>query len=132
MQTRCRVFLAEDHKVVRDRVRELLEPTYEVVGTANNGRALVDMAKELNPEVLVVDIAMPELNGIDAVWQIVQAGSKAKIVFLTVYDDPDIVRACFDVGAQAFVLKGRLASDLFPAIHMAMSGHTYVSPTLNW
>ena len=130
MQDLCRVLLADDHRAMQDRVRALLEPEFDVVGAAEDGRALVDMARMLNPDVLVVDVSMPELNGIDAVREIKRAGSTAKIVFLTVHEDPEILELCFDVGAQAYVIKSRLASDLIPAIQFVLSGRTYVSPIL--
>jgi len=132
MLTGLRVLLADDHQAMRERVKTLLDPEFEIVGAVGNGQALVDTAKELNPDVLVVDISMPVLNGIDAVRQIRKSGGKARVVFLTVHEDPDIVPVCFDVGALGFVVKSRLASDLIPAIRLALANHTFVSPTLPW
>ena len=132
MLTGLRVLLADDHKAMLERVKTLLDPEFEIVGAVDNGQALVDAAKELNPDVLVVDISMPVLNGIDAVRQIRKSGGKGRVIFLTVHDDPDIVPACFDAGALGFVVKSRLASDLIPAIQLALANHTFVSPTLPW
>ena len=130
--TGVRILLADDHKAMLERVKRLLDSEFEVVGAVDNGQALVEAAKDLDPDVLVVDISMPVLNGIDAVRQIRESGSKARVVFLTVHEDPDIVPACFDAGALGFVAKSRLASDLVPAIQFALTDHTFVSPTLPW
>ncbi len=132
MPTRLRILLADDHKAMQDRVRGLLDPEFEVVGAVDNGRELVDAAKELHPDILVVDISMPVLNGIEAVRQIRKLDTTAKIVFLTVHEDADIVPVCFEAGALAFVVKSRLASDLIQAIQVAATNHTYVSPTIPW
>ncbi len=132
MLTGLRILLADDHKAMLERVKELLDPEFEVVGAVDNGQALVVAAKELNPDVLVVDISMPVLNGIDAVRQIKDLGIKARVIFLTVHEDPDMVPVCFEAGALAFVVKSRLASDLIPAIQLALTNHTFVSPTLPW
>ena len=127
-----RVLLADDHKAMLERVKGLLDSEFDVVGAVDNGQALVDAAKELDPNILVVDISMPVLNGIDAVRQIRESGGKAKVIFLTVHEDPDMVPECFDAGALGFVVKSRLASDLIPAIQFALTNQTFVSPTLPW
>jgi len=132
MHTRMRILLADDHKAMQERVEGLLEAEFEVVGSVNDGRALVDAAKELSPDVMVVDISMPELNGIDAVREIRKAGGTARVIFLTVHEDPDFVPMCFDAGALGFVVKSRLASDLIPAIQHALTDRTFVSPTVPW
>jgi len=132
MESRLRVLLADDHKAMQERVKGLLSQEFDVVRAVDNGQALVEAAEELNPDILVVDISMPVLNGIDAVRQIVGAGSKAKVIFLTVHEDPDMVPVCLEAGALGFVIKSRLASDLVPAIQFALTNHTFVSPTLPW
>ena len=132
MLTGLRVLLADDHKAMLERVNTLLDPEFEIIGAVDNGQALVDAAKELDPNILVVDISMPVLNGIDAVRQIRESGGKAKVIFLTVHEDPDMVPECFDAGALGFVVKSRLASDLLPAIRFALADDTFVSPTLPW
>ncbi len=132
MLTDVRLLLADDHQAMLERVKGMLDCEFEVVGAVDNGQALVDAATELNPDVLVVDISMPVLNGIDAVRQIRKSGSKARVIFLTVHEDPDIVPVCFEAGALGFVVKSRLVSDLIPAIRLALADHTFVSPTLPW
>jgi len=111
-----RVLLADDHKAMLERVKGLLHSEFEVVGAVDNGLALVEAAGEIDADVVVVDIEMPVLNGLDAVKEIRKPGSKAKVVFLTVHEDPEMVLLCFEGGALAFVIKSRLASDLIPAI----------------
>jgi len=132
MQDRPRVLLADDHELMQKRVKEILDPEFEVVGAVDNGRALVAAAAQLNPDVLVVDISMPVLNGIEAVRQIKESGNQAKIVFLTIHEDPDSVGVCREAGALAYVVKSRLASDLIPAIRLALTDHTFVSPNVPW
>lgn len=127
-----RVLLADDHKAMLERVKGMLHSEFEVVGAVDNGQALVDAARELDPDVVVVDIEMPVLNGLDAVKRIKKSGSKAKVVFLTVHEDPDMVPLCLEAGALGFVIKSRLASDLIPAIQLALTNRTFVSPTLPW
>ncbi|MEJ2008935.1 MAG: response regulator transcription factor [Acidobacteriota bacterium] len=131
-ESRLRVLLADDHQAMLERVKAVLEPEFDVVGAVDNGRALVRAAEELDPDVLVVDISMPLLNGIDAVRQIMKSGSRARVIFLTVHEDPDIVPLCLDAGAQGFVVKSRLASDLVPAIQFALINHKFVSATMPW
>jgi len=130
MEVRFRVLLAEDHKAMQEKVRGLLSLEFDVVRVVANGQELVEAARELKPDILVVDISMPVLNGIEAVRQIRSAGSKATVVFLTVHEDPDLVTVCLDAGAMGFVIKSRLASDLIPAIKLALTHRTFVSPTL--
>ena len=125
-----RVLLADDHKAISERVKGLLESEFEVVGAADNGQALVAMARELNPDVAVVDIEMPMLDGLEAVRQIRRLGGQVKVVFLTVHEDPDVMSLCFQAGALGYVIKSRLASNLIPAIQLASTNHTFVSPTL--
>ena len=126
-----RVLLADDHKPILERVKELLlEGGFDVVGTVENGQALVAMARELNPDVAVVDVEMPVLDGIEAVRQIRKLGGQMKVVFLTVHEDPDWISQCFRAGALGYVIKSRLVSDLIPAIRMASLHRAFVSPTL--
>jgi DNA-binding NarL/FixJ family response regulator len=127
---RARVLLADDHQDFLAATARFLEPEFEVVEAVGNGRALVEGAPRLDPDLLVVDIAMPVLNGIEAARQLTAAGSRAKIVFLTVHDDEDYVRAARAVGALGYVLKSRLASDLAPALREALEGRAFVSPSI--
>ena len=126
---RVRILLADDHKEIRDRVVRLLEPEFEVVGTVADGNALVSASAQLKPDVCVIDISMPQLNGIEAAIKMRENGSEARIVFLTVNEDSDFVRAALGAGALGYVVKSRMASDLCAAINGAISGHLFVSPS---
>lgn len=127
---RMRVFLADDHEAVLQATAALLGSDFEIVGTATDGQSLVDSALRLNPDLLIVDVSMPILNGLEAVKRLKQAGSKAKVVFLTVHDDPDFAQAAMAAGANGYVVKPRMASDLLPAIREVLAGRSFVSPTL--
>ena len=94
--------------------------------------ARYETAAKLDPEIIISDISMPKMSGIEAVRRLVKAGSTAKIIFLTVHEDSDFVPACFEVGGLAYVVKSRIASDLLPAIRMVQTNHTFVSPTVPW
>jgi DNA-binding NarL/FixJ family response regulator len=132
MEDRPRVLLADDHALMLQRVKAILAPEFDVVGAVDNGLALVAAAERLNPDVLVVDISMPEMNGIEAVRQIKKFDGKARVVFLTVNGDPDSVVKCREVGALGYVVKAHLASELIPAIRMVLAGQTFVSPNVPW
>ena len=123
--------MADDHAALLERVVGLLAQEYEVVARVSNGNALVDAALTLRPDLVIADISMPEINGIDAVRQLKDAGSTATVIFLTIHEDPDFVPECFDAGGLAYVVKSRVASDLIPAIRMALTKHTYVSPNVS-
>lgn len=127
---RPRVLLADDHRAVLERVESLLKPRFEVVGIANNGGDLVTEAQRLQPDVIVLDIGMPILTGIEAAHEIRKTGASVKLVFLTVHEDAEFVRACFAEGALGYVKKSRLGTDLIPAINEALSGRRYVSPSV--
>lgn len=126
---RARILLADDHKEIRDRAVRLLEPEFEVVGTVADGKALVKAFAQLKPDVCVIDISMPLLSGIDAAIKLRENGSEARIVFLTVNEDSDFVRAALRTGALGYVVKSRMASDLCSAINGAISGRLFVSPS---
>ena len=126
---RARILLADDHKEIRDRAVRLLEPEFEVVGTVADGNALLKAAAQMKPDVCVIDISMPLLNGIEAAIKLRENGSKARIVFLTVNEDSDFVRAALRTGALGYVVKSRMASDLCAAINGAINGHLFVSPS---
>jgi two-component system response regulator DesR len=126
---RARILLADDHKEIRDRAVRLLEPEFEVVGAVADGNALVQASAQLKPDVCIIDISMPYLNGIEAAIKLRESGSKARIVFLTVNEDADFVRAALRTGALGYVVKSRMASDLCSAIKGAISGHLFVSPS---
>ena len=105
-----------------------MKPTCEVVGSVSDGQSLFDAAKDLKPDVIVTDISMPILSGIEASKQLNESGSAAKIIFLTVHSDMDFVRACLATGAVGYVLKSRIMSDLLLAIHEVLAGRIFVSP----
>lgn len=127
--TRARILLADDHKEIRDRAIRLLEPQFEVVGAVADGHALVRASAQLKPDVCIIDISMPYLNGIEAALKLRESGSEARIVFLTVNEDSDFVRAALRTGALGYVVKSRMASDLCTAINGAISGKLFVSPS---
>lgn len=126
---RVRVLLADDHPAVRESVLRLLAPEYDVVGAVGDGQSLIDAMDRLRPDVLVLDISMPVMSGIQAARRIKEAGSQVRIVFLTIHEDPEFVRETVAVGALGFVSKPRLASDLPLAIREVLAGRSFVSPT---
>lgn len=127
--TRARILLADDHKEMRDRVVSLLQDEFDVVGAVEDGGVLLQAELELQPDVCVLDISMPGICGIDAAAQLKARGSKTKIVVLTVYDDPDFLEAALTSGALGYVVKSRMASDLCLAIHEALAGRLFISPS---
>jgi DNA-binding NarL/FixJ family response regulator len=128
--TRPRVLLADDHKEVCDSVVRLLSPEFEVIGVVQDGAELLSTEPDKLPDVCVIDISMPVICGIEVARILKARGSKAKIVFLTVHEDADFVRAALDVGALGYVVKSHIASDLCTAIRMAMSGGSFISSSL--
>jgi DNA-binding NarL/FixJ family response regulator len=125
-----RVLLADDHKIVIEGLKSLLGDEFEVVGSVEDGRALVDQAAALHPDVIVADISMPQLNGIEAARQIKKTDNNIKIVFLTMHPDATYAANAFEAGASGFVLKHSAPSELITAIHEAMKGRTYVTPLI--
>jgi DNA-binding NarL/FixJ family response regulator len=129
--SRARLLLADDHEEFLAVETRLLEPEFEVVTTARNGRAALEETARLGPDALILDISMPDLGGLEAARLLRAAGSCVKIVFLTVHGDPDYVRAGLAAGAAGYVVKTRLASDLVPALRAALAGRTFVSPSIS-
>ena len=125
-----RVLLADDHQILLEGLKSLLGGEFEVVGSVEDGRALVDQAATLHPDVIVADISMPQLNGIEAARQIKKTDKNIKIVFLTMHPDATYAANAFEVGASGFVLKHSAPSELITAIHEAMKGRTYVTPLI--
>ena len=125
---RVRILLADDHTEMLKRVVHLLQSEFEVVGTVNDGQALLKAASKLRPDVVVLDISMPVMSGLEAADRLRGAGSKAKVVFLTVHEDPDFVHESRARGALGYVVKPRLTSDLVPAIKEALANRSFVSP----
>jgi len=127
---RPRVLLADDHTMLLDAFRRLLEPECEVVGTASDGRALVELATKTNPDVVVLDISMPRLNGMEAAAHLRRKLPEVKVVFLTVNEDPDVAAEAIRQGASAFLLKSSASGELISAIEMALAGKTYITPLI--
>lgn len=127
---RPRVLVADDHLLIRERVSHLLEPAFDVISVVDNGKELLIEAERLQPEVIVLDVSMPGVNGIDAARRLRLAGSIAKIVFLTVHEQVQFVRRCMAEGAMGYVMKSRLESDLIHAIEEALLNRHYISPPL--
>lgn len=105
----------------------MLEPEFEVVGAVGDGSALVEAASKTKPDVCVIDISMPIISGIEAATRLKASGSTAKIIFLTVHEDPDFVQAALETGALGYVLKSRMASDLRAAVKGVMGGQVFIS-----
>jgi DNA-binding NarL/FixJ family response regulator len=127
---RTRVLLADDHKIILDGLRSLLEPGFDIAGTVEDGRALVSAARKLSPDVIVVDISMPLLNGIEAISQIKKIDPHVKVVFLTMHPDVTYAIRAFEAGASGYVLKHSASSELITAIQEATRGRTYVTPMI--
>ena len=125
--SRPRILLADDHHLVLERVTVLLQSTFEVVGVAHDGLEMVEEAIRLSPDLIVADISMPELDGIEAAHRLREMGTNAPIVFLTIHASPEFVEACLAEGALGFVLKTQMKADLIPAINAALAGRSFVS-----
>ena len=129
--SRPRILVADDHQPLQERVKEILGTIYEIVGAVNNGNDLVFQAKRLLPDVIVLDISMPGITGIDAAHELRVGGSTAKMVFLTVHERVEFVHACLAEGALGYVVKSRLNADLIPAIEEALNGRRFISPPVS-
>jgi len=125
-----RVLLADDHRMVAEGLRSLLSRDFELVGVVEDGRALVDAAKKMNPDVIVADVTMPLLNGIDALVQLKASNPDVKVVFLTMHREVAYARRALEAGALGFVLKHSAPVELTTAIRAALKGQTYITPSL--
>jgi DNA-binding NarL/FixJ family response regulator len=125
-----RVLLADDHKIVLEGVRSVVEPECEVVGMVEDGRSLVAEATRLRPDLVVADVAMPMLNGIEAAQQIRKIDKNIRIVFLTMHADASYAASAFEAGASGFVLKHCASAELLTAIRETLQGRTYVTPRI--
>jgi len=123
-----RLLLADDHTLLLEGIRLLLEPEYELVGSVEDGLALLAAAKTLKPDVILLDISMPLLNGIDAARRLRKIVPSARLIFVTMHADADFVLEAFRVGAMGYVLKRAAASELLTAIREVLKGNHYVSP----
>jgi DNA-binding NarL/FixJ family response regulator len=124
------VLLADDHLLVAEALESLLTPEFDLVGVVEDGRALVEAAGKLRPDVIVADVTMPHLNGIDALAQLRQGGDHTPVVFLTMHRDVTFARRALDAGASGFVLKHSASVELVAAIRAALQGKTYLTPQL--
>ena len=124
---RMRVVLADDNDDFLGAITGLLDPEFEVVSKVSDGQALVEEAERLDPDLILLDISMPVLNGIEAARHLRAAGSQVKIIFLTVHEDADYVRCALRAGAQGYVVKSRLATDLPLALNEVLRGRSFVS-----
>ena len=127
---RASVVLADDHEEFLVVERQFLEPDFEVIETIRDGQAAVEAVARLTPDLLVLDLSMPVMDGIEAALSLRASGSRTRVVFLTVHDDPDYVRAALATGALGYVVKFRLAWDLAPALRDSLAGRTFVSPSI--
>jgi len=120
-----RVLIADDHADVLDDIRDLLEPDFDVVGAVSDGQQLLNAAETLKPDVIVTDISMPELNGIEASRRIIEKYPDSKIVLLTMHNDPALIEQGFAAGALGYVLKVKANMDLAQAIYWALEGKRF-------
>jgi len=127
---RPRVLLADDHRLVAEGLKSLLATDFDLVGVVEDGRSLLEAARTLKPDVVVADIAMPHLNGIEALVQLRQEGDRVPVVFLTMHRDVAYARRALDAGASGFVLKHSAPAELVTAINAALDGKTYLTPQL--
>ena len=125
---RPRILLADDHAALLEATTALLEPQFDIVGTATDGAALVSEALRLSPDIIVADVTMPVFSGIDAARRLRGSVLSTKIVFLTVHSEEQFMKACMAEGALGYVLKSQMKAHLIPAIRAALIGHTYISP----
>lgn len=128
---RIKIVLADDHRIVLDGLRNLLEGEYDVVGMVEDGHMLVTETLRLKPDVIIVDISMPSLNGIDAIRQIRKEGLNPKVIFLTMHNDALYAKEVLDLGASGFVLKHSASSELITAVQEALRGNTHISPAIS-
>ena len=125
--THARILLTEDHQEMRDTIEHLLESDFDIVGVSASGDELLKVEFETQPDVCVVDISMPTLSGIQAAEQLRSRGSRAKVLFLTAHEDPNLLQAALDTGALGYVLKSRMFLDLGPAVRSVLSGQLFIS-----
>lgn len=122
-----RLMLADDHTILVEAFRKLLEPQYDIVGTVSDGRALLDIAPQLRPDAVIVDIGMPLMNGLEAGLRLKELMPSVKLIFLTMNEDPDLAMEAMRGGASGYLLKSSAAEELLRAIQMALKGKPYVT-----
>ena len=126
--SKATVVLADDHGIVAEGIKRLLESQYEVVATVGDGRALLAAVEKHQPDVIVADVSMPLLNGLEAVEQLRRTGCTARVIFLTMHPDVSYAARALEVGADGYVLKHSAAGELLTAVKEALAGRTYVTP----
>jgi DNA-binding NarL/FixJ family response regulator len=124
------ILLADDHEEVRRTVASVLAAEFRIVAMAENGVQVIELALSAHPDVMVLDISMPVVNGIETAIRVKAFGCPSKVLFLTVDEDPDLAEAAMSIGALGYVLKARLATDLIPAIRNALEGRVYMSRSI--
>jgi DNA-binding NarL/FixJ family response regulator len=125
-----RVLVADDHAIVGEGLCKVLEGYCEIIGIVNDGNALVDLARQLQPDVIITDLSMPNLTGLEAMRQLKKENLKSRFVFLTMHTDPHIVREALQAGASGYLPKMSAGEELLTALEEVLKGHTYLSPTL--
>jgi DNA-binding NarL/FixJ family response regulator len=125
-----RVILADDHTILVEAFVKLLEPSFQVVGAVSDGRALLEMAQELNPDVIVADIGMPLMNGLEAGRRLKQLMPSVKLIFLTMNEDPALAAEAMRSGASGYLLKSSAATELIRAIQLTAKGKSYITPQI--
>lgn len=128
--SKIRILLADDHQLVAEGLRALLEPEFELVGIVEDGHELLDKAKQVNPDLIIADITMPSLNGIDAVERLKKTDPQIKVIILTMHCDAMYAHRAFEAGASGFVLKHSASDELLTAIREVLKGRTYVTPII--
>lgn len=124
------VVLAEDHAIVAEGLQNILEHQFDLVATVADGRAMVEAARQLRPDVIIADISMPLLNGIEAAWQIKKDGLRSRIIFLTMHADVPLAKKAFRAGASGYLLKQSAGQELITAVQEVMQGGRYVTPLI--
>jgi DNA-binding NarL/FixJ family response regulator len=125
-----RVMMADDHSLILAGLRKLVEAEYEVVGTVEDGRALIEAAQKLRPDLILLDISMPLLNGLDAARQLTKLVPESKLIFLTMHASPTYATEAFQAGASGYLLKRSAASELSQAIKSVLQGQHYLTPLI--
>lgn len=128
---RARILLADDHKLTLEGIRAILEPHHEIVGAVTDGRALLDAALSLDPDLIAMDITMPLLNGVDAATQIKKSLPGVKLLFVTMHANPAYLEAALDAGGTGYVLKSAAREELLDAVNRVLKGQIYITPGLS-
>ena len=128
--TKPRVLLADDHSLVLEGFRRILQDRCELVGMVEDGRALLEKAQKEKPDIVIIDISMPLLNGIDAATQLLKLHPLIKVIFVTMHVDAEYVRSAFEAGASGYLLKRSAVDELEQAIRMVLAGHKYITPLI--